>query len=308
MLNSLSRVELEKLFSSGFVKNENLNPLYSLYSIDFYQELYGDSWKNYSSVCFVEERPVALLITFISHEASYFSMPGMIICDHEYKNADIFANSIVDKLILDSKGLNIKLIKLCSNFDLIIDSSHKQFLKNAYVDLSNSESIIRSSVRKSYKSLINWGLRNLDIKIHNSKNITLHKFNEIKMFHLLVAKKKTRSDKSWDIQYDMIKSAHGFIVEAHYMRQLASASIIIHNSNEAFYGVSINSEDLMREKLPINHLVLYKSIIESKSIGLTKFNFGDTSTSTDSKINNINTFKNGFARQTENKLTYEIYL
>ena len=127
------------------------------------------------------------------------------------------------------------ILQIChskTNFDLIIDSSHKQLLKNAYVDLSNSESIIRSSVRKSYKSLINWGLRNLDIKIHNSKNITLHKFNEIKMFHLLVAKKKTRSDKSWDIQYDMIKSAHGFIVEAHYMRQLASASIIIHNSKE----------------------------------------------------------------------------
>ncbi len=308
MLNTLSRAELEEVFSDKFLISENTNPLYSLNSIEFYQEFFGSSWKNYCSVFFVDGRPVAILLMFINQEASYFGMPGALICNHSHINSSKYANILLKSFISSSKLLNIHNIKLFSNFNLKIDSAKEIYIKNVFVDLSYSEEIIRSKVRKSYKSLLNWGVNNMSITIYNNKNISNKKFKEIQSFHLLAAKKKTRSDKSWDIQYEMILAGNAFLVEAVYQGQLASASIIIHNSIEAFYGVSINQESLMIDKLPINHLVLFRSIIEAKNIGLSKFNFGDTSPTSEVKVNNINNFKNGFARQSEEKLSYNIHL
>jgi len=308
MFNTLSRTELEEVFSDKFLIAENTNPLYSLDSIEFYQEFFGSSWKNYCSVFFVDGRPVAVLLMFVDHEASYFGMPGALICNHSQINSARYADILLGNFISSLRLLNIQNIKLFSNFNLKVDSAKEQYIKNVFVDLSYSEEIIRSKVRKSYKSLLNWGVNNMSITIYNNKNISNIKFKEIQSFHLLAAKKKTRSDKSWDIQYEMIMTGNAFLVEALYKGQLASASIIIHNSIEAFYGVSINEESLMVDKLPINHLVLFRAIIEAKNIGLSKFNFGDTSPSSDVKVNNINNFKNGFARQSEKKLSYNIHL
>ena len=40
------------------------------------------------------------------------------------------------------------------------------------IDLKQGEKMIKASLRKSYSSLINWGKREMDIKIYTRENIT----------------------------------------------------------------------------------------------------------------------------------------
>ena len=87
--------------------------------------------------------------------------------------------------------------------------SHKIYKK---IDLSKDEKILRESIRKSYKSLINWGEREIEVNIYEKDNILKSNFKSYKKLHFEVAKKRTRSDKSWEIQYDLIKSGNCFLI------------------------------------------------------------------------------------------------
>ena len=70
----------------------------------------------------------------------------------------------------------------------------------------------KTSIRKSYKSLVNWGMKNLEIKIMNSGSLNRENFLDFKKLHLQASGRQTRSDESWDRQYDAIQNNHAFAI------------------------------------------------------------------------------------------------
>ena len=70
----------------------------------------------------------------------------------------------------------------------------------------------KTSIRKSFKSLVNWGMKNLEIKIMNSGSLNRENFLDFKKLHLQASGRQTRSDESWDRQYDAIQNNHAFAI------------------------------------------------------------------------------------------------
>jgi len=167
---------------------------------------------------------------------------------------------------------------------------------HGYIDLDLPEANYKNAIRKSYKSLINWGEKNFSIRLvdHRAKN--LDEFKAFKSLHLEASRKVTRSDATWLKQFDMICAGYGFLVNAYFHGEIVSGCYIMNDDQVAFYGVAASRRDLMAENMPINHFPLYEAVRHSRNLGLKQFIFGNVNTDqTDNiKLRNINKFKRGF--------------
>lgn len=79
-----------------------------------------------------------------------------------------------------------------------------------FIDLSYQLAQIKSGFRKSYKSLINSGLRMWNVSVLAQANISV--WEEFHALHVQVADKETRCAKSWDVQHQAIIEGDAFLV------------------------------------------------------------------------------------------------
>jgi hypothetical protein len=142
------------------------------------------------------------------------------------------------------------------------------------IDLELSETGIKSNVRKRFKSFINWGEKNLCIEIMDCKNPDYDKFISFRNFHIETAGRQTRSDKSWDIQFEAIKNSDAYLVMGFYKEKLVSGTLNMHGLSSVYYGVGVNDRILMEQNVPISHYVMYSAILEAKRKGLKEFIVG----------------------------------
>ena len=140
-----------------------------------------------------------------------------------------------------------------------LDIWHKILLDNQYqphltrelftsLDLSYSE--IKSHYRKSYKSLISKGNKLFTpFKMtHPDKSV----WNAFKELHFKAAGRKTRSELSWEMLYDCIKSEKAdFYFSKSKSDEMVGGSLILKNKYEAFYAVAAYDRELFH--LPIGH-------------------------------------------------------
>jgi len=163
-------------------------------------------------------------------------------------------------------------------------------------------------VRKSYKSLINWGLSNLKIQIFDHSNFDKEIFNRFKKFHIQIAGRQTRSNISWDLQLNAIKNKDAFLVLGHLNDKLVSGAYIIHGSVSAYYGVAVNDRELMSQNLPIGHAILYTSMIHAKTKKQEVFILGTTNNNLDEKALDIMKYKRGFTNMLNTKTKHLVQL
>ena len=162
--------------------------------------------------------------------------------------------------------------------------------------------MINASLRKSYKSIINWGRNSLSFKLVDINNPDEAIFKSFKELHLLSSGRKTRSDQTWDIQFQMIKSGWGYLASCYMNNQMVSGCIIMNDSNLAYYAVAASNREMMANKLPLNHFPLFQSILIAKEKGCKKFimgkintDFSDFDNLKNTKDDNISKFKLGFS-------------
>ncbi len=166
------------------------------------------------------------------------------------------------------------------------------------IDLNNSEQFIKSNIRKCYHSLINWGLRELDLEILDSSNIQKQDVMNLRDLHIREAGRITRSKESWIAQYEQIKSSPSFMINGFLNNELVTSGIFACNQNYCFYGVSASRRDLFNK--PLFHAPMWKAIIYAKAKGMKIFETGcdyietDLSDIPSEKESNIAYFKSGF--------------
>lgn len=171
-------------------------------------------------------------------------------------------------------------------------------IQEAIINLHLSEELIKRGIRKSYRSLINWGLRELTIVEIDSVNIDPNKFEDFRNFHILVSGKETRSKRSWDIQYQMIQENEAYLILGYLGDKLVSGALTLHGQSEAFYGVGVNDRSLMAEGVAVGHAVILKSILKAKVLGLSNYNLGMVAPfQSGTKDAEIAKFKSGFSSE-----------
>lgn len=165
------------------------------------------------------------------------------------------------------------------------------------INLDLSEDTRWSCLRKSYRSLINWGRRNLKVQVIDQDDIDHSAFLAFKGLHLTASGRKTRSDGSWDCQFDMIQRGKGFLVNAYYQNDLVSGCFVMNDQRTALYAVAASNRDLMANGLAVNHFPLWQAICTSRDKGCKEFILGDVVglNEQEKKMQNIALFKRGFA-------------
>jgi hypothetical protein len=141
------------------------------------------------------------------------------------------------------------------------------------IDLSLPEAVLYSRLTKAFKWSVNWGRKNLQIKVLTANNVDLNDLMQFRLLHIQAAGRETRSLKSWEMQYEMIKQGEAFSVFAYNNNSLVSASLFPLSSSHCYYGVSASNRKLFEK--PLNHCVIWTAIIFAKSLGLLSFEMGE---------------------------------
>jgi FemAB family protein len=170
------------------------------------------------------------------------------------------------------------------------------------IDLSLTEEQLHSQIRKSYSSLINWGLKNLDISIYDSKTVTKEIIEEFRQLHADVAGRYTRTARSWEIQHEMVKNNEAFIVTGRCNSVLVTTAFFIYSLKWCNYGASASKRDMFDK--PLAHSILWNGILYAKRLGCLYFETGEQlypnqkqPSPTDKELGIVK-FKRGFGGET----------
>lgn len=183
-----------------------------------------------------------------------------------------------------------KIIEFSGYFKLI----NLKFESNIYLD--ESLEILKKNVRKSYKSLINFGLKNWNFRVfYKSSDFDI---TEFKNFHFIVSGKKTRSDLTWLIQCKNIKNGNAALICSYDISgNIVGGAYFDLTKDEANYSVGVYDRKLF--DLPIGHSIQMFALSFLKSIGVKNYRIGIIYKSSDLPIPSekelaISVFKAGF--------------
>ena len=190
----------------------------------------------------------------------------------------------------ENGGLSLPSIFLLENGAKI------KYELSSEIDLRQALPKLLSEVRKSYKSLINWGTKNLQLRILDYTTIQSEDICMFRELHIQVAGKETRSKKTWDLMFDMIKANEAFMIDGFWEGQYVTASFFIFNKNYCYYGVSASVRELFDK--PLLHASMWKAIEFAKNKEISFFEIGSQVFTgfegVSKKEIDISTFKRGF--------------
>lgn len=135
------------------------------------------------------------------------------------------------------------------------------------VNLSLSESQLWTNLTKKYKNYINQMKKDasFDIKIINHKNSSKELHDLYVHFHHLCSRRKTRSDASFEIQYQMLLDGHATLFCLFYKQEPVSFYYCFHFNNFATAGSASDNPLYEQKSLPIYHYLTWNSIIYLKN-------------------------------------------
>jgi hypothetical protein len=165
----------------------------------------------------------------------------------------------------------------------------------AEADLSRGEDDLRRDVRDSYRSLINWGRRNLRMVYVNAENPDRGLFRDIEEFHARIAGRVVHGEATWRTLFDHI-AAGGGEVSLGYTEDgaLVSGTMVVDDAAVALYFLAVYDREHFDK--PMGHWPLFDSMLRAKARGRRFFDLGEffARGTTDPKEYNIGFFKKGF--------------
>lgn len=163
------------------------------------------------------------------------------------------------------------------------------------VDLTKTSSEIWSTYRKSFRSLINKGLRDSDVQIYIGEKIDKQLRLKLRSLHFRSAKRRTRSFGKWNAQFAQIENNNAMLVCVYDGLTIINYSIFSMLGDVAYYQTGVNN--------PLTHVQYGSHVaIHSAIIALKKRQFKiailsqHPETDLSPKETSILNFKKGLAR------------
>ena len=165
----------------------------------------------------------------------------------------------------------------------------------ARVDLSLGLPAWRKALRRSFRSLLNWGRNNLSVQFINNANADRSLFNQYRQFHAEVAGRVTRSGASWDVMYDWITRGKGELILGFLDAKLVTGTLLIDGTRTCIYASGVNDRSLFDK--PLAHYPLWLAFERAQARGMTTFELGEIPFhgAVSEKEYKIGYFKRGFA-------------
>ncbi len=295
------------------IKHIDISPFYTE-SYFSYQVEYCKSRNSYisheSSIFVHNDKPLCAYLFLVNKnedgtfECNYGSeIPGLIFIEDEI-DKKILSEFIKQLSSLKQSFTNLKFTfplsnKLNKGYEEIIKNfkfTHKTNWARA-ISLEKGENQLWVELRKSYKSVINKGIREQKILLVDHINFNKNILKEMQELHYKVSGRITRSNKTWELQFDSIKKDFGFVFCSLNNKNLLAAVYFIKSSINAYYSVGIFTKEAKEKNY--GHCLIWKAIQYCKLRGLKiceldmsiNFNLEDNK---DEKLRTISYFKSGF--------------
>jgi hypothetical protein len=184
-----------------------------------------------------------------------------------------------------------------------MDATAKK-VRMARVDLTAGPVAWRRALRKSSRSLINWGRRNLAISYVNKKQPDRRLFEQYREFHAETAGRITRAPASWDVMYEWIAQGGGELVMAFHYERLVGGTMFIDGNNTSIYASGVYDRALFDK--PLAHYPVWLGIERAQARGMADLELGevpDEGTVSDKEYR-IGYFKRGFATHLDEQVVW----
>ncbi len=179
----------------------------------------------------------------------------------------------------------------------------------AQQDLSKAEDDLFKDLRKSYRSLVNQGRRELSFEYVTEMNLNKELFYDFKDFHKKIAGRQTRPSESWDVQFEMIGAGYAELILG-YMEEYGLVSSALFNDfgGTTSYASAVYERSLFDK--PLAHANVFEGMLRAKRRGQEFFNLGEVPPyhSDREKEYNIGKFKKGFCRSLSPIIEWSIKL
>jgi hypothetical protein len=174
----------------------------------------------------------------------------------------------------------------------------------ARVDLTAGPAAWRAALRKSSRSLINWGRRNLLISYVNKEMPDRTLFDQYRAFHADVAGRVTRAEESWNVMYEWIAQGGGELTLAFLEGKLIAGSMFIDGKGTSIYASGVY--DRTQFDKPLAHYPLWLGIERAQARGMKVLELGEVPerSAGNEKEYQIGYFKRGFATRIETQLVW----
>ncbi len=191
----------------------------------------------------------------------------------------------------------------------ITSAEYQQILM---ADLSGSESLYKQEMRKSYRSLINKGLKLWQHQLFTSMSDELTE--QFRQFHIQVAGKETRSKLTWQLQQQMVNKGEAFLIALYgdngqQENALIGAALFNLSPLQASYSIGVYDRNLFDQ--PISHVIQHIAVQHLREIAVNRYYLGfrhhafEQTKPTD-KETSIGFFKEGFSNHTEIEVIAEL--
>ena len=217
----------------------------------------------------------------------------------------ISRNSLVSASISDAEsGLELSAVgKQCLN-----RKATAALRMSGLCELETGPDQMRRGLRKSYRSLVNWGRANLNVEYVNTNNPDRALFDRYQSFHRTVAGRSTRPQKSWDVMFEWLVGGGGELILAFLSSgELVAGTMIVDGTEVSNYASGVY--DRTKFDKPLAHWPLWLGITRSCERGLRLFDLGDIPISgVSEKEIDIGYFKRGFANKISTSIgwTWEV--
>lgn len=274
---------------------------------DYYREYYGDNYHDLSFGIFNDNSLIGYVLCGVLNNALTTPDGGcniVLIPDIATKEEKKIYTEVLDNLVNFAKHYTCSSLIIKDHvqdslsilgellFNQRFESKLTFEMSIPFLDDSNS-----ITLRKSYKSLINWGGRELKTEFVNQNNPDKEKFNIFQKFHHKISGRITRSQETWETQYHMIQEGLGELILATHKGQLAAGAMFSDYGNTSIYFTGVYERGLF--EFGISHYILHEGIDRSyKRRQTSKFSLGYFDTDIkDPKFYNIQFFKKGFCKE-----------
>jgi hypothetical protein len=175
-----------------------------------------------------------------------------------------------------------------------------------YVTIAEAEAVIFSQMRKSYRSLVNWGRRQMQLTFVDSTNPDAQLFDKFREFHLDVAGKVTRPMASWDVMFNLVKKGNAILGLAYLNEDLVAGTFLFVQGGYALYGTGVY--DRSRFDNPISHWPLVATMQHAQKFGAHLCDLGQVfpDLGASEKERNIAFFKKGFTNTILNEAYWQL--
>jgi len=288
---------------------------YGAFARHYYPVAFAGTRQDASFAIAEGDRPRLLaLATAGDCRLDYYGSPLRLCCAEPEDGAAIAAAfAHIDQLIASRSLKRVEIAeeapsnRLSPVGEACLNRHFRPSLRmTAWGDLSEGETSLRRGLRKSYKSLLNWGRANMTIAVVNRETPDRAQFDRYQAFHQAVAGRSFRVQNTWDALFTWIESGQGELVLGFLQDDLVAGTLVGDAEGSAYYVSGVYDRE--RFDKPMAHWPLWTAMLRAHERGLMRFELGDIPLDGDAtpKEVAIGFFKRGFATEIATSVVWSL--